>query len=133
MRWLETQVAAGRTQRTWSEVTIRRLARGILSMLRDFGVLEGKASKHIAPAYLPVSAFAFIAFALRRGVRSGDRLLHDSAWGLFFLSQHDVEQCFVEAQQQRLLTYEAAGRVIRITFPTESLEEYAHALARRAL
>lgn len=133
IRWLREQEAAGRTERAWGDAAASRLAQALLSTLRDFGILEGKASKRIAPAYLPVPAFAFIAFVLHRGVRSGEKLLRDPAWELFFLSPHDVEHYFVEAQQERLLTYEAAGRVIRVTFPTESLEEYAHALAGRSL
>jgi hypothetical protein len=132
-RWLRTQAAAGHVDRPWGDAAITRLAQALLSTLRDFGILEGKASKRIAPAYLPVAAFAFIAFIVHRSVRSGEKLLHDPAWDLFLLSQHDVEHYFVEAQQQRLLTYEAAGRVIRVTFPAESLEEYAHAVARRPL
>lgn len=132
-RWLEEQVAAGRTERAWSEVTIRRLAQGLLSTLRDFGVLQGKATKRIAPAYLPLPAFAFLARLFNRQWRSGDRLLHAPDWQLYFLSQTGVEHLFLEAHQERLLEYHAAGRVIRVEFPTPTLKEYAHALARRAL
>lgn len=130
--WLRAQVEEGRAQRPWSDATIHRLASGLLSTLRDFGILEGKASKRLAPVYLPPPAFAFIAFWLQRTLRSGDKLLHDPLWQLFFLSQAAVEQLFLEAHQERLLEYHAAGRIIRVEFPAASLKEYAHALARRA-
>jgi len=130
--WLRAQVEAGRAQRPWSDATIRRLARGLLSTLRDFGIVQGKAQKRLAPVYLPPAAFAFIAFWLQRTQRSGDKLFHDPTWHLFFLSQTGVEQLFLEAHQERLLEYHAAGRVIRVEFPAASLKEYAHALARRA-
>lgn len=131
--WLEEQVAAGRAERAWSEVTIRRLAQGLLSTLRDFGVLQGKATKRIAPAYLPTPTFAFLAKLLSRRLRSGDWLLHAPDWQLYFLNQTGVEHLFLEAHQERLLEYHAAGRVIRVEFPAPTLKEYAHALAQRAL
>jgi Putative inner membrane protein (DUF1819) len=116
----------------WSEVTILRAAREILSTLRDFGVLQGASKKRLAPVYLPVEAFAYLAFYLQQRQPSGERLLHDPEWGLFFLSHHMVERFFMEAHQLHLLEYYAAGSIIRIAFPAASLEEYAHALAQRA-
>ena len=131
-RWLREQVAAGKTQGAWTPVTTNRAARSILATLRDFGVLQGQVKKRLAALYLPVTSFAFIAFLLSRAQRSGDRLLRDPAWQVFFLSEQAVEQRFFEAHQEQLLEYHAAGRVIRIAFPAPTLEEYAHALARRA-
>jgi hypothetical protein len=131
-RWLREQVAAGKTSGAWSAETTNRVAQGILATLRDFGVLQGQAKKRLASLYLPVTSFALIAFLLSRTQRSGDRLLHDPSWQLFFLSDQAVEHSFFEAHQEQLLEYHAAGRVIRIEFPAQTLEEYAHALARRA-
>lgn len=128
---LKGWVTAGRTTTTWSDPTLQRVVRGLLSTLRDFGVLEGAANKRIAASYLPVEAFAYVAAYLRREYLSGDRLLDAPAWGLFFLARDGVERFLIEAHQRGLLEYHAAGRVTRITFPTDSLEEYAGVLARR--
>jgi hypothetical protein len=103
-----------------------------MATLRDFGVLQGRVHKRLAPMYLPVEAFAYIAFFLHQGQPSGERLLNHPEWRLFFLSPQAVERFFVEAQQCHLLEYYAAGSVIRITFPAQSIEEYAHALVERA-
>ncbi|WIG59045.1 MAG: hypothetical protein OJF49_001792 [Ktedonobacterales bacterium] len=133
VRWLNEQMAAGKTQRPWSDVTIRRLAVGLLATLRDFGILQGKVAKRLGPIYLAPPAFALLALLLSRDQPSGAKLLHDPSWQLFFLAQPAVELLFFEAHQERLLTYQAAGRVIRVEFPTRSLEEYAHALTQRPL
>jgi len=130
--WLRKQMAGGKTQGTWTGVTTNRAARSILATLRDFHLLQGQVKKRLALLYLPVTSFAFLAFLLNRTQRSGDRLLHDPAWWVFFLSEQAVEHFFFEAHQEQLLEYHAAGRVIRIAFPAATLEEYAHALARRA-
>jgi len=125
--WVDTGQTTGR----WSDYTTLRVAQGILSTLRDFGVLEGNLHKRLAPQYLPAEAFAYIAFCLRQDQPSGQRLIADPEWRLFFLSHQAVERFFMEAHQRRLLEYYAAGSIVRITFPSASLAEYAHALLTR--
>ncbi len=124
-------IAEGRMTSVWSENTLVRATRELLSTLRDFGVLQGAVNKRLSPVYLPVEAFAYIAFYLQQHQPSGERLLDDPEWQLFFLARHVVEHFFLEAHQQHLLEYHAAGSIIRITFPTKSIEEYAYALTQR--
>lgn len=123
--------AEGKTRGEWSEPTIRRIAQGLLSTLRDFGVLQGAAHKRIAPSYLPVRAFAYIAFYLKQHQASGAKLLEHPEWKLFFLSREGVERLLFEAHQLDLLEYHVAGSVTRLTFPAATLEEYANVIAQR--
>ena len=125
-------VSESKTTSPWGEQTIRRVAQGLLSTLRDFRVLEGAVNKHIAPVYLPVEAFAYIMFYLKQHEPSGVKLIDLSDWKLFFLPHEGVERFLVEAHQHGLLEYHAAGSVIRLTFPVDDLEEYARVLAHRA-
>lgn len=127
--WIGKQIAQGKTQGQWSEATVTRCASSLLSTLRDFGILQGAVKKRLAPVYLPIKVFAYIALYLRQKQPSGSKLIHAQEWELFFLSPKAVEQFFMEAHQHRLLEYYAAGSVIRITFPTESLQEYARVIA----
>lgn len=126
-KWVES----GLTTRAWSENTTVRVAQGLLSTLRDFGVLQGAINKRIAPAYLPVTAFAHIAFYLKQHQPSGAKVVEHPDWRLFFLNRESVERFFFEANQQGLLEYHAAGTVTRLTFPANALEEYANVLAQR--
>lgn len=127
--WINKQIAQGKTQSTWSDSTITGCAREILSTLRDFGILKGAVKKYLAPIYLPVQAFAYIALYLKQHQPSGEKLINASEWQLFFLSTKAVERFFMEAHQYRLLEYHAAGSIIRIDFPTESIAEYANVIA----
>jgi hypothetical protein len=129
--FIQEQVRAGATVSHWGDATSRRVAQGLLATLRDFGVMSGSVKKYLTPLYLPVEAFAYVAFALSQQVGSGERLLKSDDWRLFFLSSELVERFFIEAAMQRLLHYNAAGRIVRVDFPTESIEEYARALAQR--
>jgi hypothetical protein len=131
-RPLKRWVDEGKTGGQWSEPTVVRIAQGLLSALRDFGVLQGAVKKRIAPAYLPVEAFAFLMFFLKQHQPSGAKLVELPDWKLFFLSREGVERFLFEAHQHDLLEYHAAGTVTRLTFPASTLEEYAGVLAQRS-
>jgi hypothetical protein len=130
---LRNWVGEGKTAARWSDETTVRVAQGLLATLRDFGVLQGANNKRLAPPYLPIGAFAYVAFYLHAGQASGERLIQSEEWKLFFLSTNDVERLFMEAHQRGLLEYYAAGPVIRVTFPSESLEDYARVISERAI
>jgi Putative inner membrane protein (DUF1819) len=127
-KWVEK----GLTTTAWSENTTERVAQGLLSTLRDFGVLQGAVNKRIAPAYMPITAFAYIAFYLKQHQPSGAKLLEHPDWKLFFLNRELVERFFFEGNQHSLLEYQAAGTVTRLTFPATTLEEYANVLAQKS-
>ena len=130
-RSLAKWVAEGRTTGHWSEPTITRVAQGLLSALRDFGVLQGAVNKRIAHSFIPTEAFAYIAFFLKQQQPSGAKLLELPDWKLFFLSREGVERFLFEAHQRGLLEYHVAGSVTRLTFPAKTLEEYANVIAQR--
>ncbi|MFQ5798883.1 MAG: BrxA family protein [Thermoplasmata archaeon] len=125
-------VEEGKMVSHWSQGTISRVAQGLLATLRDFGVLQGAVKKRLTPIYLPVEAFAFLAFQLSRTQPSGNKLVHHPEWQLFFLIPEAVERFFIAAHQEGLLQYHAAGSTVRIDFPAQSIEEYAHALTQRS-
>jgi hypothetical protein len=127
LEWVEQ----GKTARSWSEITILRVAQELLATLRDFGVLQGAAKKRIVPAFLPVEAFAYVAFYLKQHQPSGAKLIELPDWKLFFLDSEGVERFLFEAHQRDLLEYHVAGSVTRLTFPVRTLEEYANVLAQR--
>ena len=128
MEWVKEK----KTTAEWSEPTARRVAQGLLSTLRDFGVLKGAVKKSIAPVYLTIKAFSYIAFVQSKLQSSGHKVLNDPIWKLFFMSTDGVERFFFEAHQHGLLEYYAAGNVIRIEFPAPTLPEYANVIVERS-
>jgi len=114
----------------WGSYTLRRVTQGLLATVRDFGILEGAVNKRIAPICLPVEAFTYVAFALHARGASGARLAHHPDWRLFLLSPDAVERHFLEAHQRRLLSFHAAGKIVRVEFPESTAEDAAHALVR---
>lgn len=132
LRALRTWVAAGKTTTEWGDYTIDRVARGTLATLRDFGILQGAAKKQVAPIYLPDPSFALVAFWLDQRLHSGNLVLNSDDWKLFFLPVAGVERFFIEAHQEHLLSYNAAGSIVRLDFPAQSLPEYAQFLLDKA-
>ncbi len=130
-RALDEWVAEEKTTTVWTDKTTLRVAQGAMAALRDYGVLAGSARKRIAPMRLPLPAFALMALWLQQRERSGDRVLHSDEWRLFFLPPAIVERFFIEADQEHLLGYSAAGSVVRLDFPASTLVEYAHVLLER--
>ncbi len=126
-KWIEE----GKTKGQWSASTVTHAVQGLMSTLRDFGVLQGTVNKKIAPAYLPIESFAYIVFYLKQHQPSGARLIELPEWKLFFMGREVVERLLFEAHQRNLLEYHVAGSVTRLTFPAETLEEYANVLAQR--
>jgi bacteriophage exclusion system BrxA-like protein len=124
-------VDEAKTTSRWSESTVAHAARGLLSALRDFGVLQGAVNKKIAPAHFPIESFAYVVFYLKQHQPSGAKLIELPDWKLFFLSREGVERFLFEAHQRDLLEYHVAGSVTRLTFPANTLEEYANVLAQR--
>jgi hypothetical protein len=131
-RLLADWVTQGKTKGEWSQETTNRVAQGLLSTLRDFSVLQGAVHKRLAPAYVPVWAFAYVLFYLKQHQPSGAKLVEHPDWRLFFLPPEGVERSIFEAHQRGLLEYHAAGSVTRLSFLVTTLEEYAHVLAERA-
>lgn len=127
-RFVATTVRRAGTH--WGNDTLRRVTQGLLATLRDFRILEGAVNKRIAPIYLPVEAFTYVAFALHAHGASGVRLARHPDWRLFLLSPDAVEQHFLEAHQRRFLSFHAAGKIIRVEFPASTAEQAAHALVR---
>ena len=73
--WVTSLVDADKTTTRWDDYTILRCSRGLLSTLRDFGLLEGTNEKRLAPIYLTLEAFAFLAFHKYLDGSSGERII----------------------------------------------------------
>ena len=129
-RWITSQLAT--YGKAWSPTVTTKVARGVLATLRDFGLLEGATKKRIAPVYLPIESFAYIAFALHQEEISGPQLVQHPDWQLFLLSPPIVEQMFLEADRSGLLRFQAAGKIMRMDFPATNFGGMADVVVARA-
>ena len=120
--WLGTDSRS----RVWNPRTRERVARGLLSTLRDFGLLEGTVRgrcKRIRVPQLSLRAFSYIA--LREGPHcSSDRaILQAPVWRWFLLDEQAVRKLFLEADRAGALRFSEAGRLLRVDWLVQDLEE----------
>jgi len=127
-RYIRKLSDEGKTTKEWTDNVCNRVARNILTTLRDFMILEGNVKKKVAPVYLPIKAFVYIAYNLNEKVHAGEKVLNHPEWRLFLLDSRTVERLFLEAHQQKMLDYRSAGNIIRIEYPYKSTKEVVDAI-----
>jgi hypothetical protein len=112
----------------WGQSTRTRVIHGLLSALRDFGVLEGKATKHIAPPHMAFGGFVYVLGRLRQGTTSSHDIVSSPVWRWWLLEDREIRGYFLEADREGLLRYADAGSTVRIDWRIDSLEEMARAV-----
>ena len=111
--------------KNWNEQTRRRVVHGLLSALRDFGILDGKNNKSIAPPGLSLGGFAYVVGRMRQQ-DAGD-VPTSPVWRRWLLDDNRVRALFLEADRLGLLRYAEAGSVTRIDWIFDDLEEVVSA------
>lgn len=113
----------------WGEQTRVRVAHGLLSALRDFGVLEGKANKRIATSELSVPGFTYTLARLREAETSTVGIIENRAWRRWLLEPRQVRALLLEADREGIIRFSDAGSVVRIDWRYDDLEEIARVVA----
>lgn len=129
--WLDELGAAGRAP-VWTESVRTRTAQGLLSTLRDFGILTGVAKGHrkeIAPPAMTPRGFAYVAWRLHEQGASSRALATSSVWRRWLLDDSAVEDLFVRSARLGVLRFARAGSAVRLDWLVGRLEEVTGAAA----
>jgi hypothetical protein len=132
--WLERQLGHDRIS-AWSPSVRLRVAQGLLSALRDFGILRGAARsprKEIVAPAISVRGFAYAAWRNHELGASSHSLVHGPAWNRWLLDTAAVLSMFDQVARLGLLRISSAGSVVRIDWLARSLAEVTSAAAQRA-
>lgn len=121
----------GRLAADWTPCARTKVARGLLTVCRDGGLLQGAVKKRFAPVHMPLAVFLYVAHYLKGEVASGSRLVEHRDWRLFLLDELSVERLFLDAHQRGYLGYQAAGGIKRIDWRYANLCEAVDALVER--
>lgn len=125
---LETPPAP--TVKEWGDSTRRRVVHGLLSTLRDFEVLEGRATKHIsARSHLSFAGFVYVLGRLRDQLASSHEIVTSEVWRWWLLEDRQVRGLFLEADREGVLQFSEAGTAVRIDWRVDGLEEMVRAVA----
>jgi len=129
--WLESQAKEGKTA-MWSSSVRERSAQGLLSALRDFGVLRGAnrspRKEIVSPAISP-RGFAYAAWREHELGASSRALVSTTTWRRWLLDPDEVISMFDRVARLGLLRFSSAGSVVRIDWLARSLAEVTGAAA----
>jgi len=103
----------------WSESTRAKLANSVLTALRDFGLLEGKARKQVAGRTISNYAAEHVVHLLVTEGQRGRSIITDSTWHLFLLSERDVSGKLSALASEHKLRFEKTGSTVVLETPTE--------------
>ena len=115
----------GTTEHAWSEVTISRVAAGLLKIAADFGLLEGGVMKQFSSYHLPESSFLYLLHAMYEDHGSPQKIIESHDWRIFLMRPADVEHELLRLHQFRKLDYQVAGSLVQLTLPCPSSHAYA--------
>lgn len=124
------KIAADHPELTaWSPQTRDKVVSNILTILRDFGLLEGSQRKQFSRLYVPLPAFVYVLYRLADdGLTTPQELLTIEDWRLFFLDQADVVTLLDEATTAGHCTFKHQGDIYTLNLCYPSLEACVEAL-----
>ncbi len=129
--WLE-RVATEGLAPEWTASVRTRAAQGLLSALRDFGVLRGaarSARKEIVPPSMSPRGFAYVAWREHEQGASSRALVSSGVWRRWLLDTDTVLDLFGQAARLGVLRFATAGSAVRVDWLVGSLDEVTGAAA----
>lgn len=113
----------------WSPQTRNKVVSNALTVLRDFGLLEGVQTKRFARLYVPVPAFAYAVYRLRAlGLSTPSELMASEDWRLLLLTPEDVVHLLEEGAAHGHWTFKHQGDIYVLDYAYPSLEVCVAAL-----
>ena len=128
-RFIRGLATSGHPTSGYSDAVVEKLAQTALTTLRDFGILEGKARKRIAPVRMPHTVVGYLVYALREEGDTARRIIDHPDWRLFLLTPREVEEAILEGARYGHYTYSAAGDIRRFDWHFDSLTDYVESVA----
>jgi hypothetical protein len=126
--WLRGLIARAQLPQ-WSDQVVTRAAQGLLSTLRDFGVLNGAVRKEYSAPGISAQGFAYVAFREQQQGVSARGLVESTVWRRWLLDARWVNDLLTQADRLGLLHYARAGSAVRIDWRLHDLGEVVRAAA----
>ncbi len=131
--WLDQAQTNGHAEiKEWSPQTKGKVASNYLTILRDFGLLEGKQRKTFTRFYTPLPSFVYILYRLKSEGWPTKVIVTADDFKLFLLDQRQIYLLLDEAAHAGYVTFQRAGDIYDLTFHYQDLTEVVNALISRA-
>ena len=121
----------GWIERPWSPNVQVRIARGVLSTLRDVGFLreDRRGHRELVPYHLSDECAAFLAYDLHEAGLTDSAMSENPDWRLFGFDKGRVLRRLDDLGENKGMLVQRAGSVVRITWKYQSVEDLLNGLA----
>ena len=122
----------GRLDNRWSDTVSIRIARCVLSLLRDVGLLREavRGRREIVNYRMSDEGAALLARELHESGVTDSSLCNHSDWKLFGMAPSEVVERLDGLGEHRGVIVQRAGSVVHFTWVVKSIEELVDVLAR---
>ena len=123
--YLATLERRRRISKPWTNQTRQRVARGLLKICVDFGLLAGRRARRFVSYHLPDESFIYLLHAMADTESNARRVIDADDWRMFLMDSDDVEREVLRLHQFRKVHYEVAGSLAQLKLPRGSSADYA--------
>ena len=130
--FVANSVREGKTQKPWSETTIKRISSYLMGCCADYGLLTttGRNQRSIAAYRILPKVAAYLAYDLKFSGLGDNQIVSSSDWDLFGLERADVRDQLKRLSLQGQLIFQAASDVVHIGWTYKSMEELIDVIAQ---
>ena len=123
--FVTNSVREGKTQKPWSETTIKRISSYLMGCCVDYGLLisTGRNQRSIAAYRILPKVAAYLAHDLKLSGMGDNQVISSPDWALFGMERSDVREQFKRMSLQGLLIYQSASDVVHIGWNYSNMEE----------
>lgn len=120
-----TGVREGKTQKPWSDTTIKRVSSYLISCCVDYELLSANARgpRRILPFRILPKVAAYLAYDLKFQGLGDNQIVGHSDWHLFGLEREDVREQFKRLSLQGFLIMQSAAEVTHISWTHKHMDE----------
>ena len=125
-------VREGKSQKPWSETTIKRVSSYLIGCCADYGLLTtaGRSQRSISAYRILPRVAAYLAYELKLSGLGDNQIVCHSDWSLFGLEQADVKDQLKRMSLQGLLIFQSASNVVHIGWTYKNMEEVINVIAQ---
>lgn len=125
-------VREGKTQKPWSDTTIKRVSSYVLGCCADYELLssDSRGARRIQPLRIQPKVAAYLSYDLRFQGLGDNHIVGHEDWQLFGLDRADVRDQLKRLSLQGHLILQAAADVTQISWTYKSMDEVIDVLTR---
>lgn len=126
-------VNEGKTEKKWSETTIKRVSSYLIGCCADYGMLSSKrtSERQIQSVRIQEVTLLFFSYWLHFNGVSDNSIVSNDIWKLFGLESIDVREELKRISKKGWIIIQSAGDVTRISWLYNSIEEVVDVIVER--